>query len=601
MALTLLVFLIGLVFMATIAGSYAANVVSSTLSRSREAKVLAQIHNADALRSLVYLDHRITSLDFRTSPGPARIPGGRDALTYLCQDKPSHLAYSWFYEPSMRPPSAQGGISDCPLLLVNDYVGQALSAPPPPVMRSTYSIHHSTTALITAVAPHLSNGGPPLLEYAFTSVLVKSVWSSPDPHYLLPFSPFFAPVLSEGSIVDAPGILGPFRNSGVFGVFRTDLGRDASQAPATFIAPIGMPETHSPTPPSTLAGFNCAHFGPSPASCDPLAYAYDPTSPIPGFFSFPYVYWTTQSGDFRNPSSYQVLLPPQIYLSLDQVSLTNRSAPKNPFAGGFSYFAAPLQRGTDYLTALRNAIDNAYYRNLTANQFVPQGLDLYLGVDQNDNQVVRVEGAGGLLLHEERFPPGRPYTTYVLDFGSGFRSVVNIRRLRGASFAMNGRVNLDLVVRVGAGRAIVLWDDLTMKDGSCDSTPTWSQGTPIPASCPRTQLMLLHLVGSSPIYLSAVKNWVLNGVVLVGARGFDHVSSLYFQSPPTGTARMDIHMVGAWFGGSAIAPTSPSSLPLPRFFFAVPELGRQQRIWPRLPYPLHVNALQVLEGNLFLR
>ncbi len=304
MALTLLVFLIGLVFMATVAGSYAINTVSSTLARSREAKVLAQIHNADALRSLIYFDYRITSLDLRTTPGAVSPPGGRDALTHLCQNRPSYLAYSWFYEPSMRPPSAQGGISDCPLLLANDYVGQALPAPPPPVLRSTYSIHYSTTALVTAIAPHLSGKGPPLLEYAFTPVLVKSVWAHPDPHYLLPFSPFYTPVLSEGSIIDAPGILGPFggTRSDQFGVFRDDMGRDTSQSPATFIAPIGTPQTYPPTPPSRLTGLNCATFGPSPPRCDSLGYAYDPTSPNPGHFGLPHFYWTARLGGSSNPT-----------------------------------------------------------------------------------------------------------------------------------------------------------------------------------------------------------------------------------------------------------------------------------------------------------
>ncbi len=184
LTLALLVLLIGLVFMATVAGSYAVNVVSSALARSKEAKVLVQIHNTDALRSLPYLDYRIMQADIRTTPGPARVPGGAGALDYLCQNRPSYLAYSWFYEPSPRP-----GISSCPLLLVNNYVGQALPTPPPPVERSTYSIHHSMTALITAIAPHLSGGGPPLLEYAFTPVLVRSAWAHPDPSYLLPLSP----------------------------------------------------------------------------------------------------------------------------------------------------------------------------------------------------------------------------------------------------------------------------------------------------------------------------------------------------------------------------------------------------------------------------
>ncbi len=423
-ALTLLVLLMGLVFMATVAGSYAINIVSSTLARSREAKVLAQIHNADALRSLIYFDYRITSLDLRTTPGAVSPPGGRDALTHLCQNRPSYLAYSWFYEPGMRPPSAQGGISNCPLLLVNDYVGEALPAPPPTVSRSTYSIHHSTTALITAIAPHLSGGGPPLLEYAFTPVFVKSVWAHPDPHYLLPFSPFYTPVLSEGSIIDAPGILGPFgMGSGQFGVFRDDMGRDASQPPATFIAPIGTPETRPPTSPSRLTGLNCATFGPSPAHCDSLAYAYDSTSPTPGFFTLPHFYWTTRLGGVSNPPR-QVLLPPQIYFGLDQVSLTNRSAPQNPFAGGFSYFAAPLQRGTDYERALNQAILDTYY-NLSVNRsFSPlEDFDLYLGVDENGNQVVQVTlvNAPTRVVYEERFPPGQAYRIHVLDFRGGFR------------------------------------------------------------------------------------------------------------------------------------------------------------------------------------
>ncbi len=113
--------------------------------------------------------------------------------------------------------------------------------------------------------------------------------------------------------------------------------------------------------------------------------------------------------------------------------------------------------------------------------------------------------------------------------------------------------------------------------------------------------MLLHLVGTTPLYLSAVKNWVLNGVVLARINGFEHISSFYSPNPPIITTKMDIHMVGAWFGGWVIAPNRSSSLALPRFFFTAPELGRDQRIWPRLPYPLHINALQVLGGNLFLQ
>jgi hypothetical protein len=590
-ALTLLTLLIGLVFMATVAGSYAANIVSSTLARTKEAKILAQIHNADALRSLVYLDYRTTSLDSQSAPGAVSAPGGRDALIHLCRNKPSYLAYSWFYEPRMRPPSAQVGLSDCPLLLVNDYVGQALSTPPPPVLRSTYSIYHSTTALITAIAPHLSNGGPPLLEYAFTPVLVKSVWSNPDPYYLFPFSPFLTPLLSEGSIIDAPGILSPFRNSDEFGVFRDDMGRNTSQAPATFIAPIGMPEIRTPTSPSTFTRLNCSTTGPSAPRCDSLGYAYDPTSPTFSL-SLPYLYWTT-----RGRTSNQVLLPPQIYFGLDQVSLTNRSAPKNPFVGGFSYFAAPLQRGTDYQRALPNAIYSTYYTGLSADQsFFPlQDFEVYLGVDQNRNQVVEVREISGRTLYQERFPPEGPYTTRVLDFSGGFRRTVHIKRLPGSRFAMNGRVNLDLVIRAGQGRSIVLWDDLTMENGSCDSPPTWQQGVPIPASCPRRQLMLLHLVSSDrPIYLSAVKNWVLNGVVvaMAGGHGFDYLSSV-----PYTTTKTDIYVVGAWFGGQPVM--SDTRFPLPRLFLTAPELERSQRIWPRLPYPLHINALQVLGGHLF--
>jgi len=584
-ALTLLVFLIGLVFIATVAGSYAANVVSSALGRSREAKVLAQIHNADALRSLVYLDYRITSLDSQTVPGPARLPGGRDALTHLCQNKPPYLAYSWFYEPGMRPPSAQGGISDCPLLLVNDYVGQALSTPPPPVMRSTYSIYHSTTALITAVAPHLSNWGPPLLEYAFTPVLVKSVWSSPDPHYLLPFSPLYTPALSQGSIIDAPGILGLPR-SREFGAFADNVGSDTTEVPATFIAPIGMPNTQPPTPPSTLANSNCARSGSSFVPCDPLGYAYNSVSPA---FSFhlPYFYWMIRFGAIGHPH-YQVLLPPHIYFGLDQVSFANSSAIRNPFVGGFSYFTAPLQ--TNYSSALRNAISRTYETLSPDRSFLTGLTTVQLGVDENDNLVVRVGNS-----YERRFPPDGEYTTLVLDFSNG-SGPIRIQRLPGSAFAMNGRVNLDLVILAG-NREIELLDDLTMKHGSCDSVPTWRQGVPIPAYCPRKQLMLLHLVTSSSIYLSAVKNWVLNGVVIVGADGFAYRPYVV----PTGI-RPDIYMIGAWFGGYAIMPsnTSPfSSHPLPRLFFTAPELGRSQRIWPKFPYPLHINALQVLGSNLF--
>ena len=212
--------------------------------------------------------------------------------------------------------------------------------------------------------------------------------------------------------------------------------------------------------------------------------------------------------------------------------------------------------------------------------------NLFLGLDANDNQVVRVEDLNGNLLYQEVFPPGGSYTTRFL----AFNNTVNIRRLPGSSFAMNGGVNLDLVVRVGSGR-IVLWDDLTMKNGSCDSTPTWRQGVPVPASCPRTQLMLLHLVSSNyPIYLSAVKNWVLNGVAAVGVYGFDYLSGVTNTN-----TKIDIHMVGAWFGGTITSSFSP----LPRFFFTAPELGRTQRVWPRLPYPFHINALQVLAPKFF--
>ncbi len=610
-ALTFLVLLISLVFMATVAGSYAVNIVSSILARGKEAKILARIHNIDALRSLPYFDYRIASLDRRTTPGPVSVPGGGYALTYLCRNKPPYLAYSWFYEPRMRPPSAQAGLSDCPLLLANDYVGQELPASLPTVERSTYSIYYSTTALITAIAPHLSNGGPPLLEYVFTPILVKSVWSSPDPHYLLPFSPLYAPVLSEGSIIDAPGILVPdIAASAEFGVFRSDGGADTSASPATFIAPIGVPELGPPTSPSNFTSLRCPT-----AACDSLGYAYSPTSPGLSL-NTPHLYRTAPVRGASGPP-HQVLLPPQIYLSLNQVSLTNRSVPPNPFVGGFSYNIAPSVQRTDYFDALTRAIYSTYYQELRATRSFDstQGeFTVHLGVDENDNdkQVVRVTDSNGQILYEERFPPEGAYTTRVLEF-RGVRSYyypnIHIRLLQGSSFAMNGRVNLDLVIKVtnanGRG-SVALWDDLTMKNHSCDSTPTWRQGVPIPAFCPRKQLMLLHLV-SDYLYFSDVKNRILDGVVLVGTYGFAYPPSAL---PPR--QKIDIHMVGAWFGGRPIHMVGawfegwpiingPSSFSVPRLFFTAPELGRTQRIWPKLRYPLHVNALQVLEGNLFSR
>jgi hypothetical protein len=589
LTLTLLVLLIGLVFMATIAGSYAVNVVSSTLARSREAKTLAQIHNADALRSLLYLDYRIMRTDTRTTPGPASVPGGGDALSYLCQNKPSYLAYSWFYEPNPQP-----GISDCPLLLANNYVGQALPAPPPSVQRSTYSIHHSMTALITAVAPHLSGGGPPLLEYAFTPILVRSAWAHPDPNYLFPFSPVYVVTLSEGSLIDAPGILGTI-GDGVLGTFRGDRGSDTSSAPASFIAPIARPSFQDyPPDPSTFTSLNCITNVPN-ATCDSLAY----TVGVLLSYFVPSSYYIGRPSGASIPLSYSIP-PPQIYFGMDQASLSAGGSqgtlplPRNPFLGGFSYFPAPLPpRGTPprsysiYPLDVFAAISRAYSTS-TADRSFSTETNLFLGLDANENQVVRVEDLNGNLLYEEVFPPNGIYTVRFL----AFNNTVNIRRLRGSPFAMNGRVNLDLVVRVGGGR-IVLWDDLTMKNGSCDSTPTWQQGVPVPASCPRTQLMLLHLVSSNnPIYLSAVKNWVLNGVVAVGIYGFH-----YLPGVANTNTKIDIHMVGAWFGGTVTSNFSP----LPRFFFTTPELGRTQRVWPRLPYPFHINALQVLAPKFFNR
>jgi len=580
LTLTFLVLLIGLVFMATIAGSYAVNVVSSTLTRSREAKTLAQIHNADALRSLPYLDYRIMRTDTRIAPDRVNVPGGRDALNYLCQNRPSYLAYSWFYEPNLQP-----GISNCPLLLVNNYVGQALPAPPPTVQRSTYSIHHSMTALITAIAPHLSGGGPPLLEYAFTPVLVRSAWAHPDPNYLFPFSPIYRVGLSEGSLIDVPGILGIIGGSEL-GVFRSDRGSDTSSAPASFIAPVARPYQDYPPDPRTFTNVNCAPN----ARCDSLGY----TSSNIGL---PYWYYTDRlSGGYTPPSIY--ITPPQIYFGMDLVSLGTTSSPggipvpRNPFLGGFSYFPAPLPPGgTPPQSYLRYTSDvfaaiSSTYSTSQPNAIFSTETSLLLGVDANGNQVVRVEDRNRNSLYQEVFPPGGSYTVRFL----AFNDTVNIRRLPGSSFAMNGRVNLDLVVRVGGGR-IVLWDDLTMRDGSCDSTPTWRQGVPVPASCPRRQLMLLHLVSANrPIYLSAAKNWVLNGVVAVGIDGFD-----YLPGVTNTNRRIDIHMVGAWFGGTITSSFSP----LPRFFFTAPELGRTQRVWPRLPYPFHINALQVLAPRFF--
>jgi hypothetical protein len=586
LTLTLLVLLIGLVFMATIAGSYTVNVVSSTLARSRGGKTLAQIHNADALRSLLYLDYRIMRTDTRTTPGPASVPGGGDALNYLCQNKPSYLAYSWFYEPNPQP-----GISDCPLFLANNYVGQALPAPPPPVQRSTYSIHHSMTALITAIAPHLSGGGPPLLEYAFTPVLVRSAWGHPDPSYLFPFSPVYVVELSEGSLSDAPGILGTIGN-GVLGTFRGDRESDTSSAPASFIAPITRPafQDHPPDP-NTFTTLDCVTN--AGIKCDSLAYT------VGTFLSYflPSSYYIERATAGYIPGSYSIP-PPQIYFGMDQVSLSASASPgglplpRNPFLGGFSYFPAPLPPGgtppysySTYPLDVGAAISRTY-SSPTADRSFSTETNLFLGVDANDNQVVRVEDLNRNLLYEEVFPPDGTYTTRFLTFNN----TVNIRRLPGSSFAMNGRVNLDLVVRSGGGR-IALWDDLTMKNGSCDSTPTWQQGVPVPASCPRTQRMLLHLVGrNSPIYLSAVKNWVLNGVVAVGIYGFDYLSGVTNTN-----TKIDIHMVGAWFGGTITSAFSP----LPRFFFTTPELGRTQRVWPRLPYPFHINALQVLAPKYF--
>jgi hypothetical protein len=240
-----------------------------------------------------------------------------------------------------------------------------------------------------------------------------------------------------------------------------------------------------------------------------------------------------------------------------------------------------------YTSDASAAISTTYFTSSPNRSFSTE-TNLFLGVDANGNQVVRVEDRNRNPLYEEVFPPGGSYTVRFL----AFNDTVNIRRLPGSSFAMNGRVNLDLVVRVGGGR-IVLWDDLTMRDGSCNSTPTWQQGIPVPASCPRTQLMLLHLVrNNSPIYLSAAKNWVLNGVVAVGIQGFD-----YLPGVTNTNRRIDIHMVGAWFGGTITSSFSP----LPRFFFTTPELGRTQRVWPRLPYPFHINALQVLAPKFFER
>jgi hypothetical protein len=563
LTLTLLVLLIGLVFMATIAGSYAVNVVSSTLARSREAKILAQIHNTDALRSLPYLDYRIMRRDAQTDAGPASVPGGGDALNYLCQNKPSYLAYSWFYEPNPQP-----GISDCPLFLANNYVGQALPAPPPPVQRSTYSIHHSMTALITAIAPHLSGGGPPLLEYAFTPILVKSVWAYPDPYYLFPLSPALPVALSEGSLIDVPGILSASGGSNLLGTFRDDRGQDTSSAPASFIAPVARPPRRdSPPNPSTFT------------DGDPLWYT--------GYtLGLPYAYYIE-----RLPVAQYHVMPPEIYFGMDRAPKAVDPAFRNPFLGGFSYFPAPLPPGgtppdtySRYTTDLINAVFNTY-ENPTANRSFSTETNLFLGLDANDNQVVRVEDLNGNLLYEEVFPPNGSYTTRFL----AFNRTVNLKRLRGSSFAMNGRVNLDLVVRAGSAR-IVLWDDLTMKNGSCDSTPTWQQGVPVPASCPRTQLMLLHLQSNSPLQLSAAKNWVLNGVVAVGISGF-----VYSPGVTNAGTKIDIHMVGAWFGGNITSAFSP----FPRFFFTAPELGRTQRVWPRLPYPFHINALQVLAPKFF--
>jgi hypothetical protein len=588
LTLTLLVLLIGLVFMATMAGSYAVNLVSSTLARSREAKTLTQIHNADALRSLLYLDYRIMRTDTRTIPGPASVPGGGGALNYLCQNKPSYLAYSWFYEPNPQP-----GISNCPLFLANNYVGQALSAPPPPVQRSTYSIHHSMTALITAIAPHLSGGGPPLLEYAFTPILVRSAWAHPDPNYLFPFSPTSTVSLSEGSLIDVPGILGTI-GDGVLGTFRGDSGSDTSSAPASFTAPIARPAFQDyPPNPKTFTTLDCATSAGGNAKCDSLAY----TISVSLSDHIPLYYYIEKATAGNTPRTY-LIPPPQIYFGMDQVSLGATSSPaglplpRNPFLGGFSYFPAPLPPdGTPPHSYLRYALDVSAailstYSTPTADRSFWTETNLFLGVDANDNQVVRVEDRDGNLLYQEVFPPGGTYTTRFL----AFNNTVNIRRLQGSSFAMNGQVNLDLVVRSGGGR-IVLWDDLTMMNGSCNSTPTWQQGLPVPASCPRTQRMLLHLVGrNSPIYLSAAKNWVLNGVVAVEIYGFDYLSGVTNTN-----TKIDIHMVGAWFGGTITSSFSP----LPRFFFTTPELGRTQRVWPRLPYPFHVNGLQVLTPKFF--
>jgi hypothetical protein len=576
LTLTLLVLLIGLVFMATITGSYAVNVVSSTLAKTREAKVLAQIHNTDALRSLPYFDYRIMRTDTRTTPGPASIPGGGDALNYLCQNKPSYLAYSWFYEPNPQP-----GISNCPLFLANSYVGQALSNPPPPVQRSTYSIYHSMTALITAIAPHLSGGGPPLLEYAFTPLLVRSVWASPDPNYLLPLSPISPLELSEGSLIDVPGILGITGGSEELGTFRDDRGSNTSSAPASFIAPVARPPYQDRPPnPSTNSSTNCAPN----AGCDTLALGYATAN-----IGLPYWYYIKRLAN--GTGSYYSVMPPRIYFGMDQLSQVSSPNSRNPFLGGFSYFPAPLPPGgtppnsyTRHIFDINRAIFDAY-QTPTANRSFSTETNLFLGLNANGDQVVRVEDLNGNLLYQEVFPPGGSYTTRFLE--SNY--TVNIRRLPGSSFAMNGRVNLDLVVRVVGGR-IVLWDDLTMRDGSCDSTPTWQQGVPVPASCPRTQLMLLHLANAHPIRLSAVKNWVLNGVVAVDVRGFDYLPGLTNTN-----TKIDIHMVGAWLGGAITSSFSP----LPRFFFTVPELGRTQRVWPRLAYPFHINALQVLAPKFF--
>jgi hypothetical protein len=572
LTLTLLTLLIGLVFMATIAGSYAVNVVSSTLARSKEAKLLAQIHNTDALRSLPYLDYRIMRTDTRMTPGPASVPGGRDALGHLCLNRPSYLAYSWFYEPN--PPS---GISDCPLLLANNYVGQALPTPPPPVQRSTYSIYHSTTALITTVAPHLSGGGPPLLEYAFTPILVRSVWAYPNPNYLLPFFPINPLMLSEGSLIDVPGILGLGGGSEELGTFRGDRGRDTSSAPASFIAPVAKPPLQDrPRDPGT-------HCAPN-AGCDPLAWGYATAN-----IGLPQWYYIE---DTRRGLHLYSVPPPRIYFGADVLSQADTPASRHPFLGGFSYFPAPLPpNGTPPNSYQRLTIDIPYaiasaYSTPRADRIFTAETNLFLGLNANGDQVVQVKDLNGNLLYEEVFPPKGSYTTRFLEF----RNAVNIRRLPGSPFAMNGRVNLDLVVRVAGGRGIVLWDDLTMRDGSCDSTPTWSQGVPVPASCPRTQLMLLHLLGYQPIYLSAVKNWVLNGVVVAQTYGFDYLPGV----TNTG-AKIDIHIVGAWFGGTIRS----AFFPPPRFFFTTPELGRDQRIWPRLPYPFRINALQVLAPRSF--